>query len=169
MHFDYFHGRPMGCDLRSERRILCMAKRIPRSRVLSPAEFLKRNQLLLSETRQLRGYGEGCPRRRSSLHVDLSTAATRFQDWSFRTPGIPSRPLSKLLDPWRIGGRSSFQMKLHSIKVGDACCTQKFLRSIRCGESQDIHTAAPGGKYACRSILNHEAAGRRDAQLMGRS
>jgi hypothetical protein len=39
----------------------------------------------------------------------------------------------------------SLQMKLHSIKVGDVRCTQKFLRSIRRGESQDIHTGAPPG------------------------
>jgi hypothetical protein len=60
-------------------------------------------------------------------------------------------------------------MKLHNIEAGDACCTQKFLRSIRCGESQDIHTGAPAGENACRSILNNETAGRLNAQLMGRS
>ena len=46
--------------------------------------------------------------------------------------------------------------------------TQKFIRSIRCGEGQDIHSRASAGENASRSILNHQAAGRGNAQLVGR-
>ncbi len=71
------------------------------------------------------------------LLTKLATEASRF----FSYMAAPVQIIGEFFESITL----SFQVKLDTIKVGDACCTQKFLRSIRCGESQDIHTAAPGG------------------------
>ncbi len=93
----------MGCDWRSEPEILSTAKNTLGHAVSGRLRYhLDTN--ILSETRRLRGYGEGCPPNAQGLSSIHSTAATAL----VHKLTLVTRNISdvhelgvKLLDSWK--------------------------------------------------------------------